>query len=102
MEQPSVCRCCTPEMRHPVAEHGVGQEPYAIQLDQDRAVAEPGYARRARRIGSLLAHVNHVSGGGVPAPLVTETGEPAAHLVVHVVGPDDGLRGQAPACGHDD
>ncbi len=65
-------------------------------------MAEPGYARRARRIGSLLAHPDPGSSGAVPVPLVTEIGEPAAHLAVHVVGTDEGLFGQARARGHDD
>jgi hypothetical protein len=30
MEHPSVCRCCAPQMRHPVAERRVGQEPRAV------------------------------------------------------------------------
>ena len=29
-ELPSVCRFCTPEVRHPVAEHRVGQYPRAV------------------------------------------------------------------------
>jgi hypothetical protein len=29
-EHPSVCRLCTPEVHHPVAEHRVGQEPRAV------------------------------------------------------------------------
>ena len=33
---------------------------------------------------------------------MTEIGEPAAHLAVHVVGTDDSLFGQAAAYGHDD
>ena len=30
VEHPSVCRFCTPEVRHPVAEHRVGQYPRAV------------------------------------------------------------------------
>jgi hypothetical protein len=30
VEHPSVCRFCTPEVRHPVAEHRVGQESRAV------------------------------------------------------------------------
>jgi hypothetical protein len=65
-------------------------------------VAEPGYTRRARRIGSLLAHPDPGSSGAFPVTLVTEISEPAAHLAVHVVGTDDDLFGQAAACEHDD
>ena len=89
-------------MLHPLAEHGVGQEQHAIQFDQDRAVAEPGYARRAGRIGSILAHPDPGSSGAFPLTLVTEISEPAAHLMVQMVGSEDSLFGQAPACGHDD
>jgi hypothetical protein len=30
VEHPSVCRFCTPEVRHPVAEQRVGQYPRAV------------------------------------------------------------------------
>ncbi|HEX5973628.1 MAG TPA: hypothetical protein VFY57_00590 [Rubrobacteraceae bacterium] len=30
VEHHSVCRYCTPQMRYPVAEHRVGQEPRAV------------------------------------------------------------------------
>ena len=63
-------------------------------------MAEPGYARPARWVGTLLTtHRDHCSGGAVPVPLVTEVGEPTAHVPVHVVGADDRLLGQAPARG---
>ena len=42
-----------PQMRDPVAQQRVGEQPHAVEIDEHRAMPDPGHPRHGRRVCSL-------------------------------------------------
>ena len=88
-----------PQMHHPVAQQRVRQQPHAVEIDEHRAMPDPGHLRHGRRVCSLPRAALSTPSSRAPTALRRHVSAPAgARVLVGVAAlAIDAALGEPPA-----